>query len=583
MRRRTQANIHVGRGVEVLLLSLIIWSGVDVYCGSNYIALISSITIFFVDLLSTEFLLHHKKLATKQWLRYYFCCIYGLAFAIVFAYTQYPFLLAFAFICNGLVIIYHDLVYTVFSLSAIVVVVFAVLKIKIELGTISLIEALLCVFIVLNDIAIWFFTNKMQTYFVNADKATIVEQEKSQREAKEESKAKSNFLANMSHEIRTPMNAICGMTELLLQLELKPIELEYVSTIHSSSKILLDIINDVLDFSKLDFGKMELIEDEYNLTSSINDIQGIISSRIGKKDIAFTININPDIPVKLCGDEIRIRQILLNLLNNAVKFTTCGEIRLNIDFERIDGEKENIRLIIEVSDTGIGIKEEEFGVLFEAFYQVDMRKNRKIEGTGLGLAIAKRLAQLMNGDISVTSSYGKGSAFKVTLEQKVVDANSVSRFEEAEQNEMLIFEPNPYYAMNLQQILDSLHIKNKRIEQLEELNTYQFAKPSKYVLFDYKAGIGFMNQYQNSHKEVVCIAMLDGNVLLEAPVEHRMILTHKPISLYSMLSLLNGEYHSNIQRKKLNSFIAPEAKVLVVDDNSFNLKVASGFLQTYQV
>ena len=141
--RRTQENTHVGRGVEALLLSLIIWSGVDVYCGSNSIALISSITIFFVDLLSTEFLLHHKKLVKKQWLRYYFCCIYGLAFAIVFAYTKHPSLLAFAFICNGLVIIYHDLVYTVFSLSAIVVVVFAVLKIKIELGTISLIEALL--------------------------------------------------------------------------------------------------------------------------------------------------------------------------------------------------------------------------------------------------------------------------------------------------------------------------------------------------------------------------------------------------------------------------------------------------------
>ena len=584
--RRTQENMHVGRGVEALLLSLIIWSGVDVYCGSNCIALISSITIFFVDLLSTEFLLHHKKLVKKQWLRYYFCCIYGLAFAIVFAYTKYPSLLAFAFIGNALVIIYHDLVYTVFSLSAIVVVVFAVLKIKIELGTISLIEALLCVFIVLNDVAIWFFTNKMQTYFVNADKATIVEQEKTQREAEEESKAKSNFLANMSHEIRTPMNAICGMTELLLQLELKPVELEYVSTINSSSKILLDIINDVLDFSKLDFGKMELIEDEYNLTSSINDIQGIISSRIGAKDIAFTININPDIPVKLCGDEVRIRQILLNLLNNAVKFTTCGEIRLNVDFERgysLNQNVKNIKLIIEVSDTGIGIKEEDLDVLFEAFYQVDMRKNRSIEGTGLGLAIAKRLAQLMNGDISVTSSYGKGSTFKVTLQQKVVDASSVSKFEEAEKNEMLIFEPNPYYAMNLQQILDSLHIKNKRIGQLEELNTYQFVKPSKYILFDYKAGIGFMNQYQNSHEEVVCIAMLDSNVLLETSTQDKMLLTHKPISLYSMVSLLNGEYHSNIQGKKLNSFIAPEAKVLVVDDNSFNLKVASGFLQAYRV
>ena len=395
------------------------------------------------------------------------------------------------------------------------------------------------------------------------------------------SEAKSSFLANMSHEIRTPMNAICGMTELLSQLDLSPVALDYVSTIEASSKILLDIINDILDFSKIDADKMELIEEEYNLTSSINDIENMISSRIGTKKIAFTMEINPDIPVKLIGDETRVCQILINLLNNAVKFTETGEVRLSLDYKPVNDE--TIELIVDVLDTGKGMKKEEISGVFEAFYQVDTKKNRSVEGTGLGLAIVKRLAQMMNGTISVSSEYGKGSVFHVTMQQKVADPNSRIQCDEHGAYECVIFENNPYYAQSLQKMLNVMHIKYQFIEHLEALNQYHFAKENQYVLFDYKTGIPFIKEYTMHHDEMMYIGMVDGSTLVDEDISNNVRVIHKPISIYSMSALLGSEHYFNKKRKSITGFSAPNAKVLVVDDNAFNLKIASGLLQAYHV
>ncbi|MGN1188371.1 MAG: PocR ligand-binding domain-containing protein, partial [Lachnospiraceae bacterium] len=231
---------------------------------------------------------------------------------------------------------------------------------------------------------------------------------------------KSDFLANMSHEIRTPMNAVIGMAELAMREELTPAAREYISQIISSGKTLLTIINDILDFSKVESGKMTTENEEYEPMSIVNDVANIINTRIGDKDLELILDISPNLPFKLIGDSNRLKQVIINLANNAVKFTHKGQVVLKVDCDIKTNN--DMDLMVSVCDTGIGIKKEDISKLFEAFEQVDSKRNRNIEGTGLGLAISKKLVTLMGGDMSVESEYGKGSMFSFWIPQKIFDA-----------------------------------------------------------------------------------------------------------------------------------------------------------------
>ncbi|MDR0442525.1 MAG: response regulator [Treponema sp.] len=244
------------------------------------------------------------------------------------------------------------------------------------------------------------------------------------------SKAKSIFLANMSHEIRTPMNAIIGMAELQLRGSLSGETRSYAQDIRHAGNNLLSIINDILDFTKIEAGKLEIVPVKYRLSSLINDTANIIRIRLGEKPIRFSTNIDENISNNLIGDEVRLRQILLNLLSNAVKYTEEGTIQLTVDLEELSTEDHTQMLIrFAVTDTGIGIKPEDQEKLFKDFVQLEAKKNLGIEGTGLGLAITRRLCLLMGGDISVKSEYGKGSTFTVIIPQ-VID--SPGQFTQAE-------------------------------------------------------------------------------------------------------------------------------------------------------
>ncbi len=239
-------------------------------------------------------------------------------------------------------------------------------------------------------------------------------------EARNALEAKGNFLANMSHEIRTPMNAICGMAQILSERDFSDEENGYIETIQKSSESLLSIINEILDFSKIDSGKMEINEDSYHFNSLIHDVISIIEFRMKDKSVKLIVDVDPKIPRVLIGDELRIRQILINLLNNAVNFTHRGSITLKIVWVA-RGPEEGV-LEVEVKDTGIGISEANMSKLFKAFGQIDTRKNRNVEGTGLGLAISKNLLELMGGSIWATSEVDFGSTFSFSLPQKVKDS-----------------------------------------------------------------------------------------------------------------------------------------------------------------
>ncbi len=239
-------------------------------------------------------------------------------------------------------------------------------------------------------------------------------------------KAKSLFLAQMSHEIRTPINAVLGMNEMILRENKSPEIKEYSENIKSSGNTLLSLINDILDFSKIESGKMEIFPVKYDTVSVINDLVNMISIRASKKGLEFLIEIDEDIPAALYGDDIRIRQIITNLLTNAVKYTDRGSIHLSIQSTRLNAEQ--IMLHVKVSDTGIGIRDEDIHKLFSSFQRIDEQRNRSIEGTGLGIPITHNLLIMMGSKLNVSSTYGKGSTFSFDLVQGIKSSDTIGDF-----------------------------------------------------------------------------------------------------------------------------------------------------------
>ncbi|MBQ7581658.1 MAG: response regulator, partial [Lachnospiraceae bacterium] len=262
--------------------------------------------------------------------------------------------------------------------------------------------------------------------------------------AEKSNAAKSDFLANMSHEIRTPINAMLGMNEMIIRESSDERIRMYAGNIDSAGKNLLSIINDILDFSKIEAGKMEITQAPYQFSSVLNDVSNMIMFRAQSKKLDFIVDADETIPDGLYGDEVRIRQVLVNVLTNAVKYTNEGCVTLKVRGESIDDPSLNtqtdatdqaacdeyVRLLFTIDDTGIGIKNEDIEKLFNKFERVDLNQNKTVEGTGLGLAITHNILQLMGGEISVESEYGKGSTFRITLDQKIVSKEPIGNFRE---------------------------------------------------------------------------------------------------------------------------------------------------------
>jgi CheY-like chemotaxis protein len=409
------------------------------------------------------------------------------------------------------------------------------------------------------------------------------------KKAQAASQAKSDFLAKMSHEIRTPMNAITGMAELLLRWDLPDEARGQVHDIRRASSNLITIINDILDFSKIESGRMEINTANYLLSSLINDTVSIIRTRLKDKPIRFFTNIDSKIPNNLFGDEVRMRQILLNLLTNAAKFTEMGYVSLTISM--LESSDKQVLLKFDITDTGKGITPEDQEKLFGEFVQVDVRRDRNIEGTGLGLAITKRLCTLMGGSISVESKYGEGSTFTVTIPQGIASPEPFASVDDAENKKVLVYERRIVYARSVCWSLENLGVTYKIVTTLDNFIDALFSEKWSLVLSGYgfhERIIQVMKKPAKSFpggKKPQLALMVEWGTDIYMPNVRFVSL---PVQSISIANVLNGkedikESPASTAAPDIMRHIFPSARVLIVDDIITNLKVAEGLLAPYRM
>ncbi len=402
------------------------------------------------------------------------------------------------------------------------------------------------------------------------------------REIERSARMKSDFLANMSHEIRTPMNAVIGMAEMTLREELPPAARDYVGQIISSGKTLLTIINDILDFSKIESGKMVIEEQEYEPMSIINDVANIIITRIGEKDLELILDISPNLPNKLLGDSDRLKQVIINLSNNAVKFTQKGQVLLRVNCKNISDDE--VLLQVDVKDTGIGIKKEDVAKIFQSFQQVDSKRNRNIEGTGLGLAISKSFVDLMGGHIWVESEYEKGSTFSFEIPQKVKDDTPSVLLKDKEGIVAAGLVANGYLRDHIEKDMEQLEVQYMSLTSDSELEKLVEQKVSYFFvgqgMFSLK-----VEDFVRKHPEITAILLIDFRNSMKTNIPN-LLVVKKPLYVLNIASIFNGEdIHTGMGYSGFDDFefIAPEAEILIVDDNAINLTVAEGLLKPLQM
>lgn len=413
-----------------------------------------------------------------------------------------------------------------------------------------------------------------------------IELDFARKEALEASRIKSEFLANMSHEIRTPLNGILGFTNLLQKSELTPRQQEYLDTIEKSADNLLSIINEILDFSKIEAGKLVLESIPFNLPDLIQDTLEILAPAAHEKHLELVSLIYRDVPTALFGDPLRLRQILTNLVNNAIKFTHTGSIVIRI---MIEGENESeAQLRISVTDTGIGMSEESQHDLFKAFTQVDNSLSRQVGGTGLGLVISKRLIEQMNGDIGVISEPGKGAEFWLSVTLPKAQSTPDGALNKPLQNQRIaVYEPHELSRLALINELENCGLKPKLFDQLEDLRQ-TLTRPDndiKLVVLGVTAQLHSPQQLyqpvwdldQAGCKILVLCPTTEQDLYHEVLPEVHIQTLSKPVSLRKLQKALRYLLPATPAESPLVP--AGQVNILCVDDNPANLLLAQALLE----
>ena len=410
-------------------------------------------------------------------------------------------------------------------------------------------------------------------------------------ELSEAERSKTDFLANVSHEIRTPINTICGMSEVTLREDLSGQVRSNLLDIQTAGRNLQSVVSDILDFSELDSGKMEIVEEVYNITTTINEVINLTLARKSEKNIEVIVDCDSEIPRGLLGDEQKLRRVIMNLMDNAIKFTHEGCITLGIAARK---ESYGINLCVTIRDTGIGMKPENLEKLFNSFSQIDSKRNRTAGGVGLGLAISKALVQEMGGFITLRSEYGKGTEIKFVIPQKVVDDAPIVSLRNPEKLRMAIYinmeqfgyetirdEYTNYIIHMVTQNGVSCHMARNLAELKRRIEREEF---SHVFITDveYWEDREYFDGLAQTTRLIVAMDRED-DVNINNSNLHKL---YKPFYVVPVAMFLNEEMDHNsvfdgAVRKE--SFVAPEAKILVVDDSPMNIRVVQGLLKPYQI
>jgi signal transduction histidine kinase/CheY-like chemotaxis protein len=401
------------------------------------------------------------------------------------------------------------------------------------------------------------------------------------RQLEAASQSKSDFLSHMSHEMRTPMNAIIGMSELMLREDLPPAAQTQATGIGQAGSHLLSIINDILNLSKIESGKLEIIDEDYLFSSIITDAINIIRIRVIDKPVDFLVFVDSCLPRELRGDVTRLRQVLSNLLSNAAKYTEEGSFSLSVTGTHKD--RDSIELTIAVSDTGLGIREEDLPTLFDSFVQVNTSATKHIEGTGLGLTITKGIIKAMGGNITVTSEYGKGSLFTVHVPQQIIDERPLASIDDPASKNILLYEPRDHYRAFAERIFDNLDLPYKCVSnQSAFLGALENQEDYSHI-FVPCAMVSTLQKTLDEASSLRMIAMLDND---RQAVQTNIRTIQLPITCISIANMVNADAEAGQpghMQQALARFIAPSANILIVDDITTNLIVAQGLMSPYKM